>query len=83
MFEVFARHLGAGGALLFTSGSERGELVGGWRGEPLYHGSLSPRDYADALGAAGFDLLRHVTGDPDCGGTTVWLARRRGGKVAG
>lgn len=83
LFEVLARHVRPGGALLFTSGSEHGEQVGEWRGEPLYHGSLSLEQYRDALAGAGFDLLRHVAVDPACGGATVWLARRGDGKVAG
>lgn len=83
MFGLFARCLRPGGVLLFTSGSERGETIGDWRGETLYHGSLSLEDYRAGLETAGFDLLRHVSGDPGCGGATVWLARRRGGKVAG
>lgn len=83
VFAIFARHLRPGGALMFTSGSERGETVGEWRGEPLYHGSLSLEEYRASLGAAGFDLSRQVSDDPDCGGAAVWLARRRGGKVTG
>lgn len=79
---VFARHLVPGGVLMFTSGSERGEAVGEWRGEPLYHGSLSPAEYRDVLDRSGFDLLRHAEDDPDCGGATVWLARRRGVRMA-
>ena len=83
MFGLFARCLRPGGALLFTSGSEPGETIGDWRGEALYHGSLSLDDYRTELEVAGFDLLRHVSGDLACGGATVWLARRRGDKVAG
>ena len=83
MLGAFARCVRPGGALLFTSGSERGETIGDWRGEALYHGSLSLADYRAGLETAGFDLLRHVSGDPGCGGATVWLARRRGGKVPG
>lgn len=81
MFEVYARHVAPGGALMFTSGSRHGEAVGEWRGEPLYHGSLSPEENRAGLDAAGFDLVRHVLDDPDCGGATVWLARRGDGKV--
>ena len=81
MFAVFVRSLRPGGVLMFTSGSDRGEILGDWRGEALYHGSLSLAGYRGELEAAGFDVLRHVSGDPDCGGATVWLARRRGGKV--
>lgn len=82
MFAVLARCLRPGGVLMFTSGSKRGETIGDWRGEALYHGSLSLEDYRAGLEAAGFDLLRQVSGDRACGGATVWLARRRGGKVA-
>ncbi len=82
MLAVFARCLRPGGVLMFTSGSERGEIIGDWRGEALYHGSLSLAEYRAGLEAVGFDLLRQVSGDPACGGATVWLARQRGGKVS-
>lgn len=78
---VFARHLRPGGVLLFTSGSRSGESVGAWRGEPLFHGSLSLAQYRAVLDQCGFDVLRHAGHDADCGGATVWLARRRGGMV--
>ena len=81
MLGVFARHLRPGGVLLFTSGSERGETIGLWRGEPLYHGSLSLAEYRAVLDRTGFDVLRHAEDDPHCGGATVWLARRCGGRM--
>ncbi len=77
LFDLHARHTRPGGVLMFTSGSEHGESIGSWHGEPLYHGSLSPAGYRTALDAAGFDLISHVADDPGCGGATVWLARRR------
>ena len=77
LFAVYGRHVAPGGVLMFASGSRGGEVIGEWRGEPLYHGSLSPEEYRRGLDAAGFDVLRHVADDPDCGGATVWLARRR------
>ena len=77
MFAVYARHVASGGVLMFTSGSKAGEQPGEWRGEPLYHGSLSPEAYRAGLEAAGFDVLAHAVDDPDCGGATVWLSRRR------
>lgn len=83
VIEFIARHLRPDGVLLFTSGSERGETVGRWRDEPLYHGSLPTAQYRAALEMSGFDVLRHVESDPACGGTTVWLAQRSGGKVPG
>lgn len=78
MFPVFNRHVAPGGVLMFTSGDTAGESVGEWRGEPLYHASLTPGDYRGALDEAGFDLVDSVLDDPDCGGASVWLARRRG-----
>lgn len=83
MFEIYARHVSPGGVLMFTSGSDRGETVGEWRGEALYHGSLSLADWRTGLRGAGFEILRHAVDDVDCGGATVWLARRVGGKMVG
>lgn len=77
MFEVYRHHARPGGVLMFTSSSVGEEIIGEWRGEPLYHGGLSPEDYRMGLDRAGFDILEHRTRDPDCGGATVWLARRR------
>lgn len=82
MLGLFARYLRPGGALLFTTGSEHGETIGEWRGEPLYHGSLSLDAYRIGLDEAGLDVRRRVVNDENCGGATVWLAQRRGGKVA-
>jgi SAM-dependent methyltransferase len=78
MFARFAAHLKPGGALLFTSGHDAGVRLGEWRGEPLYHASLDPAEYAALLAGSGFDLLHHRLRDPDCGEATVWLARYRG-----
>jgi SAM-dependent methyltransferase len=77
MFAVYARHLAPGAPLMFTSGSEEGETVGEWRGEPLYHGSLSTEGYRQALAGAGFDVLAGGLEDPETAGATVWLARAR------
>lgn len=81
LFPVLARHLKPGGVLMFTSGDEDGERIGEWRGEPLYHASLSTAEYRERLEAAGFVVLRHVVGDYDAGGITVWLCRRGGGTM--
>jgi SAM-dependent methyltransferase len=78
MFPVFARHVRAGGALMFTSGAHHGEIIAEWQGEPLYHGSLSVEEYGERLDAAGFDIVMNVLDDPTCGDTNIWLARRRG-----
>lgn len=77
MFAVYARHVAPAGVLMFTSGGAAGESVGAWRGEPLYHASLSPEAYRAGLDEAGFDLVMHRIDDHHCGGATVWLARRR------
>ena len=81
MFDVYARHLKPGGVLMFTSGTEEGATVGEWRGEPLYHASLSSADYRAGLDVVGFEVLAQVENDPECGGANVWLARRAGGRM--
>jgi SAM-dependent methyltransferase len=75
MFPVFARHLHAGGVLLFTSGPRHGEAIGQFEGEPLYHASLAPDEYRLLLATSGFRVVDHVADDPACGFHTVWLAQ--------
>ncbi len=75
MFAVFKRHAAPGAALMFTSGSRRGEAIGSYRGDPLYHASLSSKEYRSLLTAKGFRVTAHLANDPDCGGHAVWLAR--------
>lgn len=65
-----ARCLVEGGRLMFTSGPVHGEVIGEWRGEPLYHGSLDPGAYRALLAEAGLIV------DADGAETGVWLARR-------
>lgn len=77
MFTLFAAPAAPGAMLMFTSGPAHGEEIGSWRGEPLYHGSLDPAEYAQLLDTNGFDIVDHRIDDPDCGTATVWLARRR------
>lgn len=77
MFPAFRRLVVPGGTLLFTSGTEHGEAIGSFEGQPLYHGSLDTTEYRTLLAANGFDTLDHVEADESCGGATVWLARRR------
>ncbi|KAA9008967.1 class I SAM-dependent methyltransferase [Histidinibacterium aquaticum] len=78
MFLVFATHAAPRAALMFTSGHRAGEAWGEVAGEKVYHASLDPGEYRTLLDGAGFDTLAYVPEDPDCGGHTVWLARRRG-----
>jgi SAM-dependent methyltransferase len=77
MFPLFRDHALPGAPLLLTSGPASGERIGTLEGEPLYHASLDPSEYRLLLGRNGFDVVAHVAEDPDCGGHTVWLARRR------
>ncbi|MFL6858628.1 MAG: class I SAM-dependent DNA methyltransferase [Allosphingosinicella sp.] len=77
MFARFAAHLRPGGALMFTSGWSRGEAIGVWQGEPLYHGSLDPDEYRRLLEDNGFATVDHRVRDPECGDATIWLAQIR------
>jgi 2-polyprenyl-3-methyl-5-hydroxy-6-metoxy-1,4-benzoquinol methylase len=76
MFPRFAAHARPGAALMFTSGWSRGEAIGEWQGEPLYHGSLDPGEYRALLEANVFAVLDHRVRDPECGEATVWLAQK-------
>ncbi len=76
MFDVFARHAGPSSVLMFNAGPERGEAVGAYRGDPLYHASLSPDEYLALLDGIGFEVVAHAVADWHTGGgRTVWLAR--------
>lgn len=76
MFARFAAHSAPGAPLIFTSGWSRGEAIGEWHGEPLYHGSLDPEEYRALLAQNGFAVIAHVIRDHRCGEATVWLARK-------
>jgi len=77
MFANFREHAGTSAALMYTSGPRPGEAIGQLRGEPLYHASLAPEEYRTLLAAHGFAVVAERMEDPDCGGHSVWLARRR------
>jgi len=76
MFARFAAHAKPGAALIFTSGSEAGEAIGEWQGEPLHHASLDPEEYEKLLGENGFDVVERRLHDAECGEASVWLARK-------
>jgi len=76
MFGIFCQHANDGAALMFTAGPGRGEAIGTFQGKPLYHASLAREDYESLLAANGFRLLDHIVEDPQCGGATIYLARR-------
>ncbi len=77
MFRVFAKHVTRGSILMFNAGPAHGEAIGAYRGDPLYHASLSRAEYGALLDGAGFDILAHTVEDPSIGGRTAWLARSR------
>lgn len=76
MFPVFAAHAAKGAMLMFTSGPGEGVAIGSFEGEPLYHASLEPEEYRRLLRENGFAVVDHVVDDLDCGGATIWLARK-------
>lgn len=67
-------HAAPRSAILFSSGPREGQVVGSWRGEPLYHGSLDPRAYEAELTSRGFRVETGVWADDG----SAWLARRDG-----
>jgi SAM-dependent methyltransferase len=60
-----------------SSGPAEGELIGEWRGEPLYHGSLDPPEYRTIFTAHGF-VADPVDPAEQDGHGVVWVARRQG-----
>jgi SAM-dependent methyltransferase len=71
-----SQHLITGGALLLTVGPQAGELLGEVGGEPVYHASLDPKDYAARLAAVGIAVIAFVAEDAACAGRSVLLARK-------
>lgn len=76
MFAIFAAHCAQGGSLMFTSGTEHGQAIGAWEGEPLYHGSLDMEEYEALLALSGFIMVDHYDHDKECGGATISIAKR-------
>lgn len=60
--------------ILLSSGPRQGHVVGAWRGEPLYHASLDPEDYAALLTSHGFRVETGVWARD----ARAWLAHRDG-----
>lgn len=77
MFLIFQRRAQPNAALMFTSGPRRGEAIGSYKGEPLFHASLDPEEYRAQLHEHGFEVVLHVAEDGTCCGHTIWLARAR------
>lgn len=76
MFPIFARHGATDSLLLFTSGVTEGVAIGELFGDELFHSSLDAREYRERLEESGYTILIHRVEDPNCGGRTVWLARK-------
>jgi SAM-dependent methyltransferase len=68
-------HAAHRGVFMTSSGPAEGEIVGDWRGEPLYHGSLDPDEYRTIFAAHGF-VPDPVDPAEQDGHGVVWLARR-------
>jgi SAM-dependent methyltransferase len=78
MFAVFAEHASAGAILIFNAGPMHGEAIGEYRGDPLYHASLSPGEYETITARFGFRIVQHAINDAEAGGRTVWLCQYTG-----
>ena len=76
MFAIFSAHASKGAALMFNAGPADGEAIGEFQGEPLYHSSLSPLEYASLLQQYNFHIVHHVVEDQQCNGRTLWLAAK-------
>ena len=82
MFGVFAAHAKHGSILMFNAGTSKGEAIGSYRGDPLYHASLDASEYETLLADNGFELLEHRADDPAKGGRSFWIARYTNGVSA-
>lgn len=71
-----SRHLEPKGSVLLTVGPDAGEAEGRVGGEPVYHASLSPADYAACLEANGMRLTGFLAEDPETDSHTVLMARK-------
>jgi len=77
MFAIFADHASLGTVLMFNTGPQHGEAVGEYRGDPLYHASLSPTEYEALAARFRFQVLQHAANDAEAGGRTVWLCQKQ------
>jgi trans-aconitate methyltransferase len=75
MFAIFADHASAGSVLMFNAGPAHGEAIGEYRGDPLYHASLSATEYEALIARAGFRVVQHAINDAEAGGRTAWLCQ--------
>jgi SAM-dependent methyltransferase len=83
MFDVFAEHAAPSAVLMFNAGPTRGEAIGEYHGDPVYHASLSADEYEDLLRSIGFEVIAHAVEDWETGGgRTVWLAQALASRTA-
>ncbi|WP_299830100.1 class I SAM-dependent methyltransferase [uncultured Roseobacter sp.] len=71
-----ATHLKQGASLLMTVGPEAGEVTGTVGGQPVYHASLSPAQYATCLEENGLRLTGYLAEDPETNKHSVLMARK-------
>jgi 2-polyprenyl-3-methyl-5-hydroxy-6-metoxy-1,4-benzoquinol methylase len=76
MFPIFAEHASPRAILMFNTGSQHGESAGEYKGDPLYHASLSPNEYEALTERFGFRVIQRAASDATAGGRTVWLYQR-------
>ncbi|MFC5344933.1 trans-aconitate 2-methyltransferase [Brevundimonas staleyi] len=69
-------HAAPRASILFSSGPREGHVVGDWRGDPLYHGSLDPEAYETLLTSQGFVVESGVWAQDG----SAWLAHRMDGR---
>lgn len=69
-------HAAPRASVMFSSGGYEGFIVGSWRGEPLYHGSLGPQEYEALLTSQGFHVETGVWAQDG----SAWLAHRMDGR---
>ncbi len=65
-----------GGVSMMAVGTVHGDIVGDWRGDRLYHGSLDRSGYAAILAEAGFEGVEAPLTDRPGEPGGVWLCRR-------
>jgi SAM-dependent methyltransferase len=69
--------LAPGAPFMFTSGDGDGVAWGDMFGDRLFHASLAPAQFETALEEAGLEVVERRFKDETCGGSNVWLTRKR------
>ena len=77
LFKRLESYCCPGAPLLITTGASAGEAIGEFNGHDLYHASLSPDQYRQLFIDHGFGLIQYKIEDQNCGGRTIWLAKKR------